>query len=78
MDNVEALLAAAGMTIANIVKLTYYATEATDFAALVQMRQRRWTVNPAPAVTAIAVAALARAEYRIEIEAIARASSACD
>ena len=71
MDNVEALLAAAGMTTANIVKLTYYATDAADFAALVQIRQRRWTIDPAPAVTAIAVAALARADYRIEIEAIA-------
>jgi len=75
MDNVEALLAAGGMTTANIVKLTYYATGAADFAALVQIRQRRWTMDPAPAVTAIAVAALARAEYRIEIEAIAVASA---
>jgi 2-iminobutanoate/2-iminopropanoate deaminase len=76
MDNVEALLAAAGMTTANIVKLTHYATDAADFAALVQIRQQRWTIDPAPAVTAIAVtaiavAALARADYRIEIEAIA-------
>ena len=71
MDNVEALLTAAGTTTANIVKLTYYATDAADFAALVQIRQRRWTIDPAPAVTAIAVAALARADYRIEIEAIA-------
>src|SRR5215813_13320556 len=40
MDNVEALLAAAGMTTANIVKLSYYATDAADSAALVQIRQR--------------------------------------
>jgi enamine deaminase RidA (YjgF/YER057c/UK114 family) len=71
MDNVEALLAAAGMTTANIVKLTYYATDAADFAALVKIRQRRWAIDPAPAVTAIAVTALAQADYRIEIEAIA-------
>ena len=71
MDNVEALLAAAGMTTANIVKLTYYATDAADFAVLMPIRQRRWTMDPAPAVTAVAVAALARADYRIEIEAIA-------
>jgi enamine deaminase RidA (YjgF/YER057c/UK114 family) len=71
MDNVEALLAAAGMTAANIVKLTYYATRAADFPALVQVRQRRWAFDPAPSVTALAVSALARPEYLIEIEAIA-------
>jgi hypothetical protein len=29
------------MTTANIVKLNYYATQATDFPTLVQIRQRR-------------------------------------
>ena len=61
MDNVEAPLAAAGMTAANIVKLNYYATQATDFSMLVQIRQRRWAFDPAPSVTAIAVSALALA-----------------
>jgi enamine deaminase RidA (YjgF/YER057c/UK114 family) len=74
MDNVEALLATAGMTAANIVKLTYYATRAADFPALVQVRQRRWAFDPAPSVTALAVSALARQEYLIEIEAIAIAA----
>ena len=71
MDNVEALLAAAGMITANIVKLNYYATRAADFPILVQIRQRRWAFDPAPSVTAIAVSALARPEYLIEIEAMA-------
>lgn len=74
MDNVEALLAAAGMNTANVVKLIYYATRAADFPALVQIRQRRWAFNPAPSVTAIAVSAPARPEYLIEIEAIAVAA----
>jgi enamine deaminase RidA (YjgF/YER057c/UK114 family) len=74
MDNVEALLAAAGMTTANIVKLNYYATQATDFPMLMQIRQRRWAFDPAPSVTAIAVSALARPEYLIEIEAVAIAA----
>jgi len=74
MDNVEALLAAAAMTTANIVKLNYYATQATDFPMLVQIRQRRWAFDPAPSVTAIAVSALARPEYLIEIEAVAIAA----
>jgi enamine deaminase RidA (YjgF/YER057c/UK114 family) len=71
MDNVEALLAAAGMTTADIVKLNYYATQATDFRTLVRIRQRRRSFDPAPSVTAIAVSALARPEYLIEIEAVA-------
>ena len=74
MDNVEALLAAAGMTSANIVKLNYYATQAIGFATLMQIWQRRWAFDPAPSVTAIAVSALARAEYLVEIEAVAIAA----
>jgi enamine deaminase RidA (YjgF/YER057c/UK114 family) len=71
MDNVEALLATADMNTANLVKLTYYATRAIDLPILVQIRQRRWALDPAPSVTAIAVVALARPEYLIEIEAVA-------
>ena len=41
---------------------------------LVQIRQRRWAFNSAPSVTAIAVSALARPEYLIEIEAVAIAA----
>lgn len=63
MDNVESLLTAAGMSTANLVRLTYYATRAIDFPGLVQIRQRRWAFDPAPSVTAIAVVALARPEY---------------
>jgi enamine deaminase RidA (YjgF/YER057c/UK114 family) len=70
MDNVEALLSAAGMTTANIVKLTYYATRFADFPELVRIRQQRWALDRAPSATAIAVSALARPEYLIEIEAI--------
>jgi len=41
---------------------------------LVQIRQQRWAFDPAPSVTAIAVSALARPEYLIEIEAVASAA----
>jgi enamine deaminase RidA (YjgF/YER057c/UK114 family) len=71
MANVEALLAAAGMSQGNIVKLTYFVTRAGDFAALGRLRRERWAANAAPAVTAIVVAGLARPEYLIEIEAVA-------
>jgi enamine deaminase RidA (YjgF/YER057c/UK114 family) len=71
MDNVEALLAAAGMTKANVVKASYYLTRAADLPTLGEVRRRRWAKSEPEAVTVIVVAALARPEYLIEIEAIA-------
>ena len=73
MANVEALLAAAGMDRGNIVKLTYLVTRTGDFAALGRLRRERWASSESPAVTAIAVAGLARPEYLVEIEAVAAA-----
>ena len=73
MNNVEALLASGGMSMKSIVKLTYYLTRATDAPALAHIRRDRWSSPEPPAVTAIVVAALARPEYLIEIEAIAAA-----
>ena len=75
MDNVEALLTAAGMSRGNIIKLTYYLTRTADFPALGRIRRQRWASEAAPSVTAIAVAGLARPEYLIEIEAVAAAQS---
>jgi enamine deaminase RidA (YjgF/YER057c/UK114 family) len=76
MDNVEALLAAAGMTTANVVKANYYLTRAADLPALGEARRRRWAKSEPEAVTVIVVAALARAEYLIEIEVTAAANRA--
>jgi enamine deaminase RidA (YjgF/YER057c/UK114 family) len=73
MANVESLLAAAGMTKSNLVKLTYYLTRASDAPMLAAIRRERWAATEPPAVTAIVVSALARPEYLIEIEAIAAA-----
>jgi 2-iminobutanoate/2-iminopropanoate deaminase len=71
MDNVEALLAAGRMTTTKIVTITYYVTRATDFPTLVEIRRKRWSWEPAPSVTALAVSGLARPEYLIELEALA-------
>jgi enamine deaminase RidA (YjgF/YER057c/UK114 family) len=71
MDNVEALLAAAAMTTANVVKANYYLTRATDLPTLGEVRRRRWAKSEPEAVTVIVVAALARPEYLIEIEVTA-------
>jgi 2-iminobutanoate/2-iminopropanoate deaminase len=74
IDNVEALLAASGMTTSNIAKLTYYVTSASNIPELVAIRQKRWARQPAPAITAIVGSGLARPEYLIEIEATAVSS----
>jgi enamine deaminase RidA (YjgF/YER057c/UK114 family) len=74
MNNVEALLASAGMTKADLVKLTYYLTRPGDAPTLADIRRNRWSSTEPPAVTAIVVSALARPEYLIEIEAIAGAA----
>ena len=71
MTNVETLLARAGMTRVDIVKLSYYVTAAGDLPALGTIRRLRWNLAEPPAVTVLVVAALARPEYLVEIEAIA-------
>jgi enamine deaminase RidA (YjgF/YER057c/UK114 family) len=73
MNNVEALLAAAGLTLANVVKLTYFLTRSADLPELGNIRRRRWASPTPPAVTVLIVAGLARADYLVEIEAIAAA-----
>ena len=73
MNNVEALLASAGMTKENLVKLNYYLTRPADAPTLADIRRNRWSSAAPPAVTAIVVSSLARPEYLIEIEAIAAA-----
>jgi enamine deaminase RidA (YjgF/YER057c/UK114 family) len=75
MNNVEALLTAAGMTTANIVKLSYFLIRSGDLSELGQIRRRRWASATPPAVTVLVVAGLARPDYLVEIEAIAASSS---
>lgn len=71
MTNVEALISASGMTLANVVKITYLLTRTEDLAALCETRRRRWAMSEPPAVTVIVVAALARPDYLVEIEVTA-------
>lgn len=71
MANVEALLAEAGMTRANMLRVTYYLTDAQDLTALGQIRNTRWGSEQPPAVTTLVVAALAAPELLVEIEVVA-------
>lgn len=71
MANVEALLAEAGMTQANMLRVTYYLTDAQNLTALGQIRNTRWGSEQPPAVTTLVVAALAAPELLVEIEVVA-------
>lgn len=69
-DNLRAILAAGGMGLADLVRLTTYLTDAADLAAYMAVRDRHVGAPP-PASTLLVVQALARPQFKIEIEALA-------
>jgi 2-iminobutanoate/2-iminopropanoate deaminase len=69
IENLRAVLSAAGATLANVVKTTVYLTNMADFAAFNEAYARHFTIDP-PARTTVAVAALPLG-VRVEVEAIA-------
>jgi 2-iminobutanoate/2-iminopropanoate deaminase len=66
-DNIEALLAAAGMTRHHLVKLVIYCTVPGGSGAVREIRNRRLG-DHAPASTFVQVAGLANPHYLVEIE----------
>jgi len=73
MLNLEAVLAAAGVSLADVVKTTIFLTDLADFSTVNTVYSRR-IVEPAPARSTVQVAALPRSAL-VEIEAIARRAS---
>lgn len=71
INNVEALLDAAGMALSDVAKATFFLTRASDLPSLGQARRVRWASETPSAVTVIVVAALARADALIEVEVTA-------
>ncbi len=68
--NLEAVLAAAGLSMADVVKTTIFLADLSHFAQ-VNAVYARHMAEPAPARSTVQVAALPRAAL-VEIEAIAR------
>ena len=68
--NLVAVLADAGMTVADLVKVTHYLVRGEDLPAYNPVRLRHLG-SARPASTLIVVAGLARPEWRIEVEAVA-------
>ncbi|MDD2676448.1 MAG: Rid family detoxifying hydrolase [Methylacidiphilaceae bacterium] len=67
--NLEAVLAAEGLTLAHVVKTSVFLADLDDFAAMNEVYARLFPM-PRPARTVVEVSRLPR-ESRVEIEAIA-------
>ncbi|TNC09451.1 GNAT family N-acetyltransferase [Methylobacterium terricola] len=74
MDNVEALLAAAGLGLPDVARATVFLTRAADLPELDRVRRTRWASDAPAAVTVLVVAALARPDALVEVEVTAAAT----
>lgn len=73
-DNLEAVLAAAGLTMANLVRLNYYVTDMAAFAAARSVVDARLgTLSVKPSGCLLGVTCLAQSDLLVEIEATAAA-----
>ena len=72
MNNVETVLAAAGLSLANVVRLNYYTTDVDGLLAHYDViKSRLAALNCQPSSTLLGVQRLAYPELLIEIEATA-------
>lgn len=69
-QNIGAILRAADMAPADLVRLTTYLVDVRDRAAYMAVRDR-FVGTPPPCSTLLVIAGLADPRYRIEIEAVA-------
>ena len=70
LRNIEAILAAGGAELADIVKLTVFVKEGTDTAGLNEVWRARFA-EPRPARSTVFVSRLKNDEMLVEIEAVA-------
>jgi enamine deaminase RidA (YjgF/YER057c/UK114 family) len=74
LDNLETVLARAGLGLADVVRLNYYVTDIQAyFGAADVLAERLQAAGCRPASTLLGVAALAFPEFMVEIEATAAA-----
>lgn len=70
IDNIAALVAAEGGSLADVCKVVIFLTSRDHLPAVMDVRRRRFK-EPFPATSAVIVAGLANPEWMIEIEATA-------
>lgn len=68
--NVSAVLSAAGMTLADIVKMSFYLVRREDMDTLVEVRKELLD-GVRPAITTIFVAGLVSPDWLVEVEVVA-------
>jgi 2-iminobutanoate/2-iminopropanoate deaminase len=71
LENLEGVLAAAGMTFENVVRVTWYVTSIDEFRASAPVRTELLRGRMRAASTLVQVAGLAYPELRVEITATA-------
>jgi 2-iminobutanoate/2-iminopropanoate deaminase len=70
LDNLEAVLAAAGSSLERVVRTTVYLADLTHFARMNAVYERRFTGTPRPARSTIQAGALPRG-VAVEIDVVA-------
>ncbi|HEY5080542.1 MAG TPA: RidA family protein [Bauldia sp.] len=69
-QNIQAILADDGMTLADIVRVNAFVTRREDMKSYMSVRDR-FVADPPPASTLVIVAGFTREEFLVEVEAIA-------
>ncbi|GAA1717936.1 RidA family protein [Fodinicola feengrottensis] len=69
--NLETALAAAGATMADVVKLTVFLTDLADLPIFRAVRDKHITVDTPPASSLVQVSGLVHPGFRVEVEALA-------
>jgi enamine deaminase RidA (YjgF/YER057c/UK114 family) len=70
--NIATILAEAGMTLANVVRINAYVTDRAHMAGYMAVRDRLFPENP-PASTLVIVSGFTRPEFKVEVEVVAAA-----
>ena len=74
-QNIVEILAAAGMKVTDLVKITQYLTSIDDFPKYAAIRAR-FLAGHRPASTGLIISSLVKPEYQVEVEAIAAKEAA--
>jgi reactive intermediate/imine deaminase len=76
-ENLDCVLRAGGSSLKNVVKVTIFLTDMSNFDKIVELR-RKWFTAPYPADTIVEVSSLFSPDAMIEIEAMAVADKAAE
>ncbi|MEA3403539.1 MAG: RidA family protein [Armatimonadota bacterium] len=68
--NLQAIVEEAGGSMADIVKMTTFLTDMSDYTAFVEVRSE-YIPAPYPAATLVEVSSLVRPEWMVEVDAVA-------